>query len=177
MPDMRLAIGFAVAAVIGLGRLAWVWKRYRGPRLIQCPENQRPAGVVVDAPRAAVTSLVNAPQLRLSACTRWPEKAGCGQECLSQVYASPENCLVRNILVDWYRGKVCVSCGQSFGDIEWSRKPALLGAGGKSLEWSQVPVEKLYEVLAAAQPLCFACHMASTLVQEHPELVVDRSAR
>jgi hypothetical protein len=32
----------------------------------------------------------------------------------------------------------------------------------------------LPETLAAAKPICFACHMAQTLVREHPELVVDR---
>jgi hypothetical protein len=28
--------------------------------------------------------------------------------------------------------------------------------------------------LAAALPVCFACHMANTLVREHPELAVKR---
>jgi hypothetical protein len=77
----------------------------------------------------------------------------------------------------WYAGKVCASCGRPFGDIEWTgQKPALLQTGKISVEWSQVPADKLHEVLAASVPLCFACHMAYTLVREHPELVVDRSA-
>jgi len=50
-------------------------------------------------------------------------------------------------------------------------------AGKVSLEWNQVSADKLFEVLAASQPLCFACHMANTLVREHPDLAVDRSAR
>ena len=83
---------------------------------------------------------------------------------------------MRNILTKWYDGKVCAWCGQPFGEIDWaSRKPALLGADGVSAEWSDVPADKLDETLAAASPVCFACHMANTLVREHPELAIDRA--
>ena len=169
----------AIAVVLGafaVGRLAKAWWKYRGERVITCPENQKPAGVVVDARHAAATALGKAPELRLSSCSRWPERAGCGQECLSQIEASPEGCLVRNILTKWYEGKVCAWCGQPFGEIDWAgRKPALLEAGGVSVEWSEVPADKVNETLAAASPVCFACHMANRLVREHPELVVDRA--
>ena len=177
MPVQIVWIAIAVAVALALMRLAWVWHRYRGQRVITCPENQKAAGVVVDAGHAAATGFGKAAELRLSTCSRWPERRNCGQECLTQIQSSPEDCLVRNILVNWYGGKVCASCGQTFDEIEWSRKPALLTAGGGSVEWSQVSADKLHEVLAASSPLCFACHMASTLVREHPELVVDRSAR
>ena len=83
---------------------------------------------------------------------------------------------MRNILTKWYVGKVCAWCGQPFGEIDWAeRKPALLGADGVSVEWSEVPADKLNETLAAASPVCFTCHMANTLVREHPELAVDRA--
>jgi hypothetical protein len=165
-------------AALVIGRLAKAWLKYLGQRVITCPENRRPAGVRVNAGHAAATALGRVPELRLSSCSRWPERAGCGQECLTQIAASPEDCLVRNILGKWYEGKVCVSCHQPIGEVEWAgSKPALFQAGKGSLEWSQVPADKLHEVLAASLPLCFACHMANTLVKEHPELVVDRSSR
>ncbi len=171
--------GFLIGLAVVLGgaavRMVWVWCKYRGNRVITCPENQRPAGVQMDAAHAAVTALGKT-DLRLSTCTRWPERSGCGQQCLSQIEAAPQDCLVRNILIRWYEGKTCVGCGQSFKDIEFSHKPALLTSDKFSLEWDQVPADKLFEVLAASAPLCFACHMANTLVREHPELVVDRSA-
>ena len=171
----------AIAAVflaIVLGRLALAWLKYRGQRLIACPETRQPAGVVVDAGHAAVTALGGAPELRLSSCSRWPERAGCGQPCLSQIAAAPEDCLVRNILAKWYEGKTCASCGRTMDMAEWlAAPPALMGAGGVSLDWSQVPADKLQETLAASRPVCFACHTASTLVREHPELISDRSCR
>ena len=55
------------------------------------------------------------------------------------------------------------------------RKPARLGADGVAVDWNEVPADKLHDTLAAASPVCFACHMANTLVREHPELAVDRA--
>jgi hypothetical protein len=178
MPVRPLLVAIAILLTgIAVWRLTSAWSKYRGRRVITCPENGSPAGVMVDARHAAATALGSAPELRLSSCSRWPERAGCGQECLTQIAQSPEDCLVRNILTRWYQGKVCACCGRPFGDIEWAgQKPALLRAGKMSVEWNQVPADNLYEVLAASLPLCFACHMANTLVREHPELVVDRSA-
>ena len=65
-----------------------------------------------------------------------------------------------------------------FGEIEWSgQKPALVRADKTSVEWSRVPAEQLTETLETASPVCFACHMANTLVRERPDLVIDRSCR
>jgi hypothetical protein len=171
-----VVIATGVVAIL-LGRQTLAWWKYRGQRVIVCPENQSAAGVVVDARHAAASSLRGAPELRLASCSRWPEHANCGQECLSQIAASPENCLVRNIVSRWYEGKACVFCRRAFGAIDWTAaSPALLQADRIEVEWSQVPAEKLSETLAASQPVCAACHLANKMVREHPELVVDRSA-
>ena len=171
-----IVIAAAVAAGIAAYRLIGACMQYRGRRVIQCPENLRPAGVRVDASHAGVTAIGGAPRLRLSACSRWPERAGCGQECLSQIEAAPQDCLVDHILTQWYHGKSCASCGRPFGKIDWSaQKPALLSADKISVEWSQVPAEALTETLETALPVCFACRMAGILVREHPGLVTDRS--
>lgn len=169
-------VAIGVLAAIVLWRLTGQWIRYQGDRLVTCPENQRPAGVKVAAGHAAATALGRRQELRLSTCSRWPEKAGCGQECLSQIAASPEDCLVRNILAKWYAGKVCAVCGRPVGEIHVAgSQPALRGLDQITLEWKQVSADRLVDVLAASRPVCFACHMANTLVREHPELVVDRA--
>jgi hypothetical protein len=175
---MWIFLGLAVLAIGILGRWASVWLRFRGARVITCPENKRPAGVYIDERRAALSAMRGAPALRLSACSRWPERQGCGQACLTQIEASPEGCLVRSIVAEWYRGKVCACCGLPFGEIRWAaQKPALIWTEKITVEWSRVPAERLPETLGAALPVCFACHMANTLVQEHPELALDRGAR
>ena len=106
----QLVLG--VAVLVGLGvlfvfgrRLARAFLAYRGTRVVVCPENREMVAVQVDAGHAALSASQGRPDLRLESCTRWPEKAGCGQECLGQIESAPEACLLRNILGDWYQGK------------------------------------------------------------------------
>ena len=114
----QLVLG--VAVLVGLGvlfvfgrRLAGAFLRYRGTRVVVCPENREMVAVQVDAGHAALSAPQGRPELRLESCTRWPEKAGCGQECLGQIESAPQACLLRNILGDWYQGKSCAFCGRS----------------------------------------------------------------
>src|SRR5262249_44932030 len=108
-----------LASVIALALLGHIlvrssrtfWK-FRGQRIVTCPETRQPVGVDVDAAHAAATASLSGPaDLRLKDCTRWPERETCGQECLAQIEAAPEECLVRNILKTWYSGARCVLCG------------------------------------------------------------------
>jgi hypothetical protein len=161
----------AMAALAGLAAWRWVrpWLKFRGQRVVRCPENFRPAGVRVDAWHAGGG-------LRLSECSRWPAKAGCGQACLSDIAAAPEDCLVRTIAARWYQRKRCAVCGIQIGTVDWGpSEPALILADKTTVQWKQVPAEKLTETLEAALPICFACHMATTLVREHPELAIERN--
>jgi len=164
------ALYFVVPFVVG------TFIRYRGKRVITCPETRKPAAIKVDAAHAAFTAAVSQPELRLKSCSRWPDRDDCGQECLLQVELSPEDCLVRNILTNWYSGKHCVSCGKRIGEIHWlERKPALLSPDGKTVEWSEVPAEQIPGVLATHFPVCWDCHITETFCREYPEIVVDRS--
>ncbi len=163
--------------VVSIRLVRLLFKLY-GAHVVECPENHRPAGVELDMRCALSTGLAASPQLSLSTCSRWPEHAGCGQGCLSQIENGPENCLVRKVLSDWYAKQKCFYCGLSFGDIQWAvRKPAVQMAGSPSVDVDSIPVEQLPDVLAKARPVCFACHVANTWVREHPDLVTDRSNR
>src|SRR6266508_5356565 len=82
--------------------VAGTFVRYRGKRVITCPETRKPAAVEVDAGHAALTAATHHRDLRLKSCSRWPERQDCGQECLLQVELAPEDCLLRNILTSWY---------------------------------------------------------------------------
>ncbi|MFY9572635.1 MAG: hypothetical protein WAV20_14645 [Blastocatellia bacterium] len=179
---MAIALYFIII-VITLALLYFVapfavgaYLRYRGKRVITCPETHKPAAVEVDARHAALTAAVTYPDLRLKSCTRWPERDDCGQACLLQVKLSPEDCLVRNILTTWYDGKHCVSCGTQFGVIRWlDHKPALLGPDGNTVQWSEVAAEKVPEVLTTHFPVCWDCYTTESFCREHPEMIVDRS--
>jgi hypothetical protein len=175
MLQISVALGAAIALASLLGLMARSWWKYRGARVITCPGNLRPAKVSVDAGHLAARPFAGTAALRLSSCTRWPDHAGCGQECLSQVAADPHDCLVRTILVKWYDGKRCASCGEPFGQIPLAGvKPAVLGADAVSVEWSEIPADRLPETLAAGLPICFACHIGNMLDRNQPELAVDR---
>lgn len=179
MPVHTLALWIAVG-VLGLASIPAViiLYRYSGPRVLTCPENRRHAGVTLDVRRVLASGMVSAPELRLASCSRWPERAGCGQECLSQIEGHPENCLVRTILEDWYAAKTCVFCGQPIGSIQWAvQKPALLVEREQTRSCDEIPAERLHEVLATAKPVCFGCHTATRWVREHPDLVVDRAKK
>jgi hypothetical protein len=155
---------------------AGAYLRYRGKRVITCPETRKPARVEVDARHAALTAAISHPDLRLKSCSRWPGREDCGQECLLQVQLSPEDCLVRNILTTWYGSKHCVSCGRQLGEIRWlDHKPALLGPDGNTVEWSEVAPEKVPEALTTHFPICWDCHITESFCREHPEMIVDRS--
>ena len=81
--------------------------KQRGKRLIVCPETRKHAAVDLDATRAAEKAFVGSKHFRLKDCSRWPERADCGQECLQQIELAPEECLVKNFVARWYEGKKC----------------------------------------------------------------------
>jgi hypothetical protein len=172
-------IAIVVAAVAGGAYLVArtggrAWLRFRGARLIECPENKQTAIVEVDAVRAASGALLGRLDLRLSDCSRWPERQRCGQECLRQIERSPEDCLVRTIVTAWYKGKSCVLCGKSLDGIDWyERRPALVGPDNLTVQWPEVPAERLPEFLSTHKPLCWNCHIAETFRRQHPDLIVD----
>lgn len=77
-----------VAIAFGAVGLLWVLPSYRAYRrrfVVTCPETGRATGVRVDAARVARSAWMGPLDLRLKGCTRWPERAGCDQECLSQL--------------------------------------------------------------------------------------------
>ena len=96
----------------------------RGTRLATCPETGRTVAVDLDLKYSAVHSLFGRSQFRLSDCTRWPERAGCGQMCLGDLEAAPHDCLARTIASDWYAGKDCVYCRRPFGELALARPRA-----------------------------------------------------
>ncbi len=148
---------------------------YRGKRLITCPETHKTAAVEVAAGQAAAGALLGDPTLRLRQCSRWPERQDCGQECLRQVEADPDNCLVWNIVSSWYEDKSCAVCHQPLGKLHHlDHVPALRGPDGKTLQWNEGRPEQLPEILSTYSPVCWNCHIAERFRREHRELVVDR---
>ena len=179
---MSLGEIFGIAAgaalvVLGIGYAVRGLYFLRGSRLVTCPETGGTVAVDLDVKYSAVHSLFGRPHFRLQDCSRWPEKAGCGQMCLGDLEAAPHDCLARSIAARWYEGKTCVYCRREFGEVHWhDHAPAVLGADGITRQWKDLPPETLPRVLATHYPVCWNCHVAETFRREHPDLVVERPA-
>ncbi len=169
---LALAAGlFVVRATPGIR----AFFRFRGKRLIACPETHKCEAVDVAAGEAAVGAFLSEPTLRLKECSRWPERQDCGQECLKQIEVDPENCLVWNIVAKWYEGKNCVFCHKPIGKLHHlDHAPALIGPDHETVEWSTLRPEQLPEIFETHRPACWNCHVTETFRRLHPELVVDR---
>jgi hypothetical protein len=173
-------VALAALAALGLWYVLRVYFEYKGTRIITCPETKRPAAVEVDAKRAALTSCRGRVSLRLRDCSRWPERAGCDQACLSQIEEAPADCLLRSILAKWYAGKACVICRKPIPEFDWldvdwlEHRPGLLSREGEPRAWSDFRPEELAEALEKHWPICWDCHLAESFRRRHPELVTDR---
>jgi hypothetical protein len=162
---------FTVRAVPGLG----AYFRYRGKRLITCPESHTTEAVEVAAAEAGVGALLSEPTLRLKQCSRWPERHDCGQQCLQQIEADPENCLAWNIVAKWYEGQSCVFCHQPIRPLHYlEHVPALLAPDHKTTEWKRIRPEQLPAAFKTHRPVCWNCHVTETFRRLYPELIVDR---
>jgi hypothetical protein len=168
-----LAIG---SAVFG-GVLAFRnYLRYRGKRLVTCPETHQAAAVHVNAGKAAATTLIGKQEVRLDQCSRWPERRSCGQECLSEIKADPAHCLVWNIVAAWYKGKSCAYCQKPFEDIQWhDRHPALLSPERVATQWNEVAPEQLPKIFESYLPVCWNCYIAETYRRQNPDRVLNRT--
>lgn len=172
-----VALGIVLAAVILIAFLSVLraYLKLRGERIISCPETHRDAAVRIAAIKGALKAAAGDHNFRLSDCSRWPERKNCGQDCLSQIHVAPNACLVSNIVNNWYKHKICAYCRKPFAEIHWhDHPPALVDDSRKTVQWNEVPAEKLHEVMATHWPVCWNCHIAETFRRQFPERVVDR---
>ncbi len=78
----------------------------------------------------------------------------------------------------WYEGKACVYCKKVFGEVPWAaHRPALLDSQGNLVEWGDLHVEKLPEILATHWPVCWDCLVLEAVRRKHPELVTYRQGK
>ena len=137
----------------------------KGQRIATCPETHRKVGVRVNY------------RFAVSACSRWPEKAGCDQACVPEIKAAPEDTLVRNIVQRWYAGQTCAFCAKPIDAIGGAAiVPGLRAPDGTLHAWKDIPIDSLTDALANSIAVCAACDLTEEFVRANPRLVVDRHA-
>jgi len=145
--------------------------RNRGRQSVTCPDSGQPAEVEVDRPFAFQTALRGVEHSRLQACSRWPEKGDCGQECLEQLEDSPEN--IDRFLTKWYEGKTCVICQRALTPSDWRRsRLAVLNRQQQLFELRQMFLEDLQSALQEMRPLCWNCHQEERQRQAVPPRIL-----
>ena len=93
----------------------------------------------------------------------------------TQVETDPDNCLLWNIVSNWYEGQRCVYCHKRFERLQHlDHPPALMGTDHTTAEWNQFRPEQLPGIFSTFKPVCWNCHIAQTFRRVHPELVIDR---
>jgi len=160
-----IPIGLLVLGLIGwsLWQVARTYRRFRGTRVVTCPENGQPAAVELATWHMAVTATFRGPTLRLRDCSRWRERAACDQACRRRIEAAPEEYLVLTILSKWYQDKTCTCCGRPLGEISQSmHRPCLMSPDMRISEWKDIPAESIPGTLATHAPVCWTCLVAET---------------
>ncbi len=155
---------------------AWpLYRRFRLARVVVCPETGRAAHVTIDARRAAATALAPRPDLRLTSCSRWPERGGCGRECVERLDGAPSVRAIARLFARFYAGKSCVYCGRRFARIEaGDRGPALVGPDGRTVEWRDLLPEEIPQAIADDRVVCRSCHTTEDVRRGDVEPVGDR---
>ena len=89
--DIAIVLFAVVASYLGYRVIHGirVYFRFRGTRLVTCPETHEPAVVEVAARSMAIQAILDEPCLMLSECSRWPMRRDCGQDCLRQIEDRP----------------------------------------------------------------------------------------
>ena len=174
---METGIALATLVLVAMAIIfIGLYVRYRGKRIVTCPETNLPVSTEVNAALAAATSMATQPRFVVTACSRWPEHAGCAQACALQIEASPEETLVRSIVTRWYAGTNCVYCAKPIADIGGLVSPAILTSDGELCEWTEVAADDLPRFLADSVAVCATCELAEDFRRRFPERVSDRGA-
>jgi hypothetical protein len=82
-PTLTIATAMALCLATFFLVRGIAFSRFPGRRNVLCPETGRFATIRIRALRAAATSLLDDPRLRVSDCSQWPERQGCAQRCIS----------------------------------------------------------------------------------------------
>jgi len=79
---------FALAILFPVGWvLLPVWKRARAARLVQCPAAPETATVHLDPWFAMRRRALGGYEIRISGCSKWPERCDCKRECMDQLHS------------------------------------------------------------------------------------------
>jgi hypothetical protein len=157
-----------------VARALRIARHLRGARVVTCPETGQPAVVAIDVRHAVASGLdEQVAPLQLRACSRWPERGGCNEPCISEAAAPAST--PRAIVESALKGEPCAFCRKPIDDVAFlGHYPALLQSDRTTIAWPDVPLDRLRDSLRSQRPVCWNCHVTETFRRRYPELVTDR---
>jgi hypothetical protein len=83
MPVFYLLVLYCAVSLFVVGWLvAQSYRSMRDPRTVVCPETKRHAIVLLDAVHSTTMWVLGKPSRRVLACSEWPERRNCQQQCV-----------------------------------------------------------------------------------------------
>jgi hypothetical protein len=152
------------------------WSRVRGARIVVCPETEAPVAVRVDVGHAVTTAIWEKPDLRLTSCSRWPERQDCDQPCVKQIETAPAETSPKTIAAHFFARERCAICTKPIEPpSRVTLQPGFMDSvTHKVRRWNEVPPEDLCAAIAVSHPLCSNCTLAEVFRQRFPDRVTKR---
>jgi hypothetical protein len=155
---------------------ARTWWRVRGARIVVCPETQRPVAVTVDVGHAMATALRDKTDVRLTSCSRWPERQDCDQPCVHQIETAPSETTPKTIATHFFTDARCAICRRPIeAPNAMTLQPGFMNPATRRVQsWKEVAPQDLADAIATHRPLCANCTLAEAFRQRFPDRVTDR---
>jgi hypothetical protein len=169
-----LMAAWAAWDVVRAARMVW---HFRGPRVVTCPKTGLAVAVRIDLGHAFARGLIgSALGVRLGGGLPFAECRSCEEPCASE--AAEPSTTARAIVARGVTGHLCVFCGRPIESTTFlDHHSAFLQPDGSTIEWPNVPPERLRATIADRPAVCWDCHIAETFRRTYPELVTDRPWR
>jgi len=152
------------------------WSHVHGPRIVVCPETRTPVAVTVEVGHAVASALWEKADLRLTSCSRWPERGNCDRACVQQLEEAPSETAPKAIATRLFASERCAICTSPIeAPSAMTLQPGLMDPTTRVVQtWNEVPPEDLVDAFARRRPLCSNCALAESFRQRFPDRVTDR---
>jgi hypothetical protein len=174
-PFVLFFLGAALVTGLPLAATLHTYYENRGRKAVKCPDTWQTADVEIDHSFVLESAMRGQERSRVQLCSHWPQNAECGQECLVQIDASPEN--LERLFARSLAGSTCAICTRQITPSDWRQgRLGVFDQKQQLLELRDMSVADLQSTLQDSRALCWKCHQEERVRQVVP-LHVMRGSR
>jgi hypothetical protein len=155
---------FGVVLLVYVGIAIATWRRLRGARVVTCPETRRSAGVSVDLGHAITSAIRERADIRIAACSCWPERTGCDQLCVPQIETGGDTTRATAVAARFFEHHSCAMCLRHIEPLSHgTNQPGFMNPVTREVvPWDEVPAQDLPDAVASHRALCRDCTFAES---------------